>query len=381
MSRDPALAMRVDTGLRSHYTVNTASSYDTGANDYVRFCRVRGLTPWPVDEVAFCGWLHVTADRIMMSSTGMYMAGVRNASILEGHGWDMTGNESVRRTIRFLRRKHPAKAKGQKVPITVGVLQRILPLLPNWPDMSRMSEDDRVFAAASVIGVAGFLRGGEFLAYPKSTRPGLKAHEISVRQMGDLDAVIVKVRQPKARWWLKDVSVPCFQNVTDDAICPVRLWQDYAARCPKIEPDGPAFLRRGHPLSRSYMVTRTTELMKLANISFVDNRGGTMNIKAASWRSGAACSAVQAHVSVPHIMALGRWSSEAWENYILQAPLDLQGPAGSMWAGARLQLTPTTSGLGLESFDVGGFFAPFIAQSLNNTMSVLGIDVNCPPRY
>ena len=54
----------------------------------------------------------------------------------------------------------------------------------------------------------------------------------------------------------------------------------------------------------------------------------------------------------------------------------LLGPAGSMWADARLQLTPAKLGLGLESFNVGGFFAPFIAQSLNNTMSVLGIDVN-----
>ena len=381
MTRDPDLARRVDNGLRSHYTSNTASSYSTGARDYIRFCEIRALTPWPVDEVAYCGWLHVTSDRIMMSSTGMYMAGVRNASILEGHGWDMFANESVRRTMRFLKKKHPAKTKGQKAPVTVGVLQRILPLLPGWPDMSRMSDDDRVFATASVIGVAGFLRGGEFLTYPKSTRAVLRAHEVSVRPVGNFDAVIVKVRQPKARWWLAEVAVPCFQNTTDDAFCPVRLWRDYTARCPEFKCSGPAFLRRGRPLSRDYMVKRTTELMMQADISFIDNRGGAMKVKAASWRSGAACSAVQAHVSVPHIMALGRWSTESWENYILHAPVDLQGPAGSMWAGARLQLTPTTLGLGLVSFDVGGFFAPFIAQSLNNTMSSLGIDVNCPPCY
>ena len=378
MAKDPQLALLVDEGLRSHCTINTVSSYATGARDYVRFNSNRGLAPWPVDEVTYCGWLHVTADRIKMSSMNVYMAGVRDASILVGHGWDMTDNESVRRTMRFLKRKHPAKAKGQKVPITVGVLHRILPLLPGWPDMSRMSEDDRVFAAASVIGVAGFLRGGEFLTYGKSARAILKASDVSVRQVGDLNAVIVKVRQPKARWWLETVSVPCYQNVKNDTFCAVRLWEEYATRCPEFKPSGPAFVLHGRPLSRDFMVHRTTELMRQANFAFIDSKGRAMDVKAASWRAGAVCSAIQARVSVPHIMTLGRWSSDAWKNYLLQAPWDLQGSAGSMWNDASLQLTSATSGLGVESFDVGGFFAPLVAQSLNSTMCVLGIDVNCP---
>ena len=164
MQRDPELALLVDRGLRTHYLKSTASSYATGARDYCAFCTSRGLSPWPVCQVAYCGWLHVTANRILMSSMQVYMSGVRDASILAGHKWDMTGNEMVRRTIRFLRRKHPVRTKGQKVPITVQVLYHILPLLPGWPDMACMSGEDRVFASASVSAVAGFLRGGEFLS-------------------------------------------------------------------------------------------------------------------------------------------------------------------------------------------------------------------------
>jgi hypothetical protein len=262
------------------------------------------------------------------------------------------------------------------VPVTVGVLGQILPLLQHWPDMARMSEDDRVFASASVTAVSGFLRGGEFLAASKSTRPVLKGSDVSIRRVGTRRAQIIAVPQPKARWWLESESVPCFEHVTDDTMCPVRLWEEYSNRCPSFKPAGPAFLLHGKALSRDYMVTRTTALMRMANVSFVDHRGVAMDVRAASWRSGAVCSAVRANVSVPYIMALGRWSSRAWENYLLQAPVDLQGSANSMWADASLRLAPATSGLKVAEFDVGGFFAPLIARSINNDLSSLSIDVN-----
>jgi hypothetical protein len=74
-------------------------------------------------------------------------------------------------------------------------------------------------------------------------------------------------------------------------------------------------------------------------------------------------------------MALGRWSSRAWENYLLHAPMDLQGSASSMWANASLQMAPATSGLRVVEFDVGGFFAPTIARSVNIDLSSLNINV------
>lgn len=378
MRADPVLALDVNEGLVGCHVPGTTSSYTTGANDYLRYCSTRSLRPWEVDEIAYCGWLHITARRIKIKSLDMYMAGVRNASIMEGYGWALSKNEMVRRTIRFLKRKYPAQVKGKKVPVTVGVLGLILPLLPGWPDMARMSADDRVFASASVSAVAGFLRGGEFLSSPKSSRAIMKASDVSIRRVGNRMAQVLGVPQPKTRFWLKTESVPCFENTQDDTMCPVRLWQEYSARCPGLKPSGPAFLLRGKALDRNYMVLRTTALMRLANIAFVDHRGDPMDVKAASWRSGAVCSAVKAGVSVPHIMALGRWTSSAWENYLLQTPLDLQGSANSMWAGASLHLAPATSGLRVAEFDVGGFFTPYIADSINEELSSLKIDVNTP---
>jgi hypothetical protein len=372
---DPALASVVDNGLRNHCIQTTVSSYSTAARDYIRFCKARGLVPWPPDTLAYCGWLHVTAARIKVASLGVYMSGVRDACILEGYTWHLTGHEFVRRTMRFLKKKYPCKTKGSKVPITVSVIRTILPLLPGWPTLSRMSPEDRVFATATVIGVNGFLRGGEFLATKSSCRSALNRTHVRVQQVGPFSAVVIQVLQPKTRWWLASVAVPCFAHPTDDEYCPVRLWEEYMGS--RRDTLAPAFLLDGKPLTRNYMVARTTALMQSANMSFVDLAGIPMAVKAASWRSGAVCSAIKANVSVPHIMALGRWTSDAWMNYLLQAPPDLQGSASSMWTAPSLQLSQPASGsLGVVEFDVGGFFAPFTSRTINSQLENLRIDVN-----
>ena len=381
MRVDPVLALVVDIGLKAHLRPRTTASYGTGARSYVLFMESRGLQPWPVTPVEYCGWLHTLPPGVQVPSMKVYKAGVRDASILEGHGWPMEGNEYVRRTMRFLERKYPSKSKGQKFPITVGVLYRILPLLSGWPDMSCMSAEDRVFAAASIIGLSGFLRGGEFLESKQSDRAVLLAMDVCLRVIGDRDAVVVMVRQPKTRPWLSTVAVPCFGNVFNDAFCPVRLWREYWSRCPEFGTKGassPAFVLMGKPLSRDYMVKRTTSLLSAANVSFVDQKGDQMLVKAASWRSGAVCSAVQAGVPAQDIQSLGRWTSEAWKNYLLQAPLNLQDGACSMWADTSLNMVPATSGLLVAEFDVSGFFAPRIACDINSMLSKLGIDVNDP---
>jgi hypothetical protein len=200
MQADPDLAFVVDHGLRAHYTATTGSTYRTGARDYLRFCYNRALSPWPVEEITYCGWLHVTARRIKISSMAMYMAGVRDTAILEGHTWQLRGSEMVRRTMRYLKRKHPIKPKVAKMSVTVAVLHKILPLLSGWPDMAAMSADDRVFASASVSSVSGFLRGGEFLASRGSTRAVLKASDVTVRYVNGQKVQIIDIPQPKAKF-------------------------------------------------------------------------------------------------------------------------------------------------------------------------------------
>ena len=167
------------------------------------------------------------------------------------------------------------------------------------------------------------------------------------------------MRQPKARWWLSTVAVPCYAHPSNDEFCPVRLYQQYDARRGPKKAKSPAFILEGKALTRDYMVARTALLLRMAGVEFVNCKGVPMKVKAASWRAGAVCTAAKRGISVPHIMAMGRWMSQAWVNYLLQGPADLQASAASMWVDPALRAVPPTQGsLRVVEFNVDGFLKP-----------------------
>lgn len=353
---DPVLAQAVSTALVESVALSTRRSYNTGAKSWMRFCMLRDLQPWPVDRMWFCGWMVEMASSIKVQSLKVYMAGVRYHQQLEGLSWGLTNDQIVVRVLRYLKRRIPSRDKAPKVPVTVGLLRKILVLLPGWPNLAEMSLDDRVFATASMIGTTGFLRGGEFLSSPGSVRPTLKAGMLKVRELSYGRAVVVSVRQPKARWWLHTVEVPIFENKDDPEWCPVRVWEEYVAGAARGWIDGPAFVRGdGSVVDRGFMTARTSELMGRAGVSFVSSTGERMSVKMASWRSGGVRSAVDAGLSEEMIRLLGRWRSSAWRNYLLHSSADMQGAARSLW-GTRLRVQQVPAELRVAEGDVGGCF-------------------------
>jgi hypothetical protein len=172
---DPRLAGLISHGLVNHVLPKTRKDYERYAADYMKFCAARELEPWPVDAVLLCGWLTVLCRRISMNSVNSYMAALPYAQLLQDSAWPWTlhGNEAVRRTLRYLRHRYPCKKKADKMPVTLGLLRKLAPMLSGWPRLCDMHYDDIVWLTASVVAVAAFLRGGEFLVYPGSGRPML----------------------------------------------------------------------------------------------------------------------------------------------------------------------------------------------------------------
>ena len=194
-----------------------------------------------------------------------------------------------------------------------------------------MSSDDIMFTTASLIAVTGFLRGGEFLTGPKSGRPRLDRSHVTVREVSGVPVVVVGVRQPKTRWWIDTVDVPCFPPGEAVDFSPVFWWEAHVRRSPGSK--GAAFkMSNGNALTREFMVRKTSELMTASNIRFGNKHGVAMSVKMASWRSGAVRSAVDAKADAPTIQALGRWTSDAWQKYLLHSCADLQGAVTAMWS-------------------------------------------------
>jgi hypothetical protein len=225
--------------------------------------------------------------------------------------------------------------------------------IPGYPNWMAMSHNDRAFIAASMIGVCGFLRGGEFLAYSGSKRPMLRKCDVRIEPDGSVSeasagvrgspditpsfVVCVAVAQPKNMWWLESADVTCCNPppgaVECDLVTSLRLfWAISELTGVKLKENGPAFpMDDGAPLSRTFMVERTEVLLKLAGVQVVDQAGKLAPVRAASWRAGGVRSALDAGVPVPVIMMLGRWRSLAWENYYMQTKGDIRAAQLAMW--------------------------------------------------
>ena len=143
----------------------------------------RGLTPFPAEEQTIAGFCirHSTTHKVATLKT--YMSAIRWAQINRGFVWDLQGSAIMERTWRVLKRRYPASPKALKFAVTFAVIQKILPQLPGWPNPALMSHNDRLFAAATVIGTSGFLRGGEFLAKPNSKRPVLTRSAVRSKRL------------------------------------------------------------------------------------------------------------------------------------------------------------------------------------------------------
>jgi len=335
---DPFGAAAISEALTDHVVSTTREGYCSAVKKYLQFCEDREIVAFPADELWVAYYILDVVSSIKVSSLKVYLAAIQYCQVLEGFPWTLSGGELIRRALRFVKRKHPGPAKAAKFPVSLGALLRIVCYIEGWPNWSVMCHDDLVFVAASTIAVCGFLRGGEFLTYPRSARPVLKHKDVFLRSVGGRQAVCVKIAEPKTLWWLQHADVTCFCPGITSALSPVvslRMYRKFSTV--RLLKTGPAFVRSdGTALSRSYMVARTAELLAAAGIGLQSEAGAPAPVKAASWRAGGVRSALDAGISGPMIMAMGRWRSLAWESYMLQNTEDLQRAMQAMWSeGSR----------------------------------------------
>ena len=331
---DPASARGVADAIANSVLPGTRSSYATAIDNYLRFCELRAIQPWPVDVIWFCAWLLMLARNIKHTSLKSYAAGLRYGQLLEGFHWNMTWNGRVRAVLRFIQRKYPVPKARNKVPISVALMKTIFPFIKGWPHPHLMDADDVVMVAASLTATGAFLRGGEFLRYNKSGRPLLQRKHVVIQLVAKSEAVVVHIRQPKTSWWLDEVLVPCYANDADSNFCPV-FWNKALRSLfsPPLSPLDPAFPRPNRSaITRDFIVHRLEKLMVVAGISCLDGSGAPVKIFAASFRAGGVRTAKDAGMAESMIMALGRWKSSAWMHYLIHTPLDFKSMATAMWA-------------------------------------------------
>ena len=362
----PHLARQLQVALRGYVVPTVQSNYGNLAAKYVRFCELHGLQAWPADGTKVGAWVLRLMTTVMPSSLKVYLAAVRYAHINEGHAWHLQGNETLRRILRYVKRRFASDKERLKLPVSLHIVRLMLAQLPRWPDLDSLAYDDLLFACVTVVAVCGFLRGGEFLFRPGQSRPLLLHSHVQMQYLGahERSALVVHVPQPKAEYWRRSSFVPIFgqrraPGAAPDPFDPILLWRTLCRRSPCVQRAErgkplPAFhYLNGKPLEQKKMMARTLELATSAGVSLTDDRGRSLAVRAASWRAGGVSSAVSAGVPETVIKELGRWKSSAWERYLLHTSTDLGVASERMWACASSGTRPHSPFLRVGAGPVG----------------------------
>jgi hypothetical protein len=332
-------ANRLGFSLSHAVVSSTVRNYDTATNSYLQWCDDVETTPWPIDQVRLSSYIVDSASKISVDTIYGYCSGLKFVQpMYTGCPWSLDGCVMVRQAMRFIKRKYGCSSPRVKFPICLKAIRVMLPLLPGWPNAQAMSHDDNLFACASLIATMAFLRGGEFLVTPdkESPRPVLLGRAVYSQAIAGVTTVVVSIPRPKNLWWEPDVEARCFSLPAQGEFDPLhRLLQYRRHSVVHLGPDDPAFrMADGSPLSRNWMVDRTSFLLAQAQVTAVDEMGRRLPIYASSWRTGGVKSATDVGLTGPMIMTLGRWRSQAWAAYTALDVKDLRRAAQSMWSGS-----------------------------------------------
>ena len=336
---DPITSRLLNKAWTEHCVPSVRRTYKSSARSYTKYCKEIKVQPWPATDITISAWLIRIATSVKFTSMKMYLCGVRSHQLTMGYSWDCGKSERLYRTMRWIKRKFPCDIIGSKFPISHTILKSILPLLPGWPNFTRMTSEDLTFATASIVGTTGLLRGGEFLYRRNSDRPVLRKRDLILSNIHNRSALIATIIQPKTKWWVPSTNVPIYDSgIQRDPYNPSTIWSHCKMRSPNPNDlNSPAFqMPDGSPLTQVWMTAKTKSLCEAAHISMQDEQGRDIPIKAASWRAGGTRSAQDARLPDALIKFMGRWTSNAYMNYMLHTAYDVQGAARRMWASSTI---------------------------------------------
>lgn len=197
-------------------------------------------------------------------------------------------------------------------PITITIMQKIRSVLLTRPQ----SYSNIMLWAACCLAFFGFLRSSEFTvsqqkSYDESVH--LSLSDIALDSRASPKMIRVHIKQSKTDPFRQGVYI--YLGKTDKEICPVTAVVPYLAV--RGTRPGPLFVfPDGRMLTRQTFSSALDSLLMEAKLE----KG---NFNTHSFRIGAATSAANAGISDIHVKMLGRWKSDAYQQYVRTPPQEL----------------------------------------------------------
>ena len=264
------------------------------------------IAPLPLSEQVACLFAAFLSHQGLKPQTiSAYLSAVRHLQISAGLNPTIrTLWPRLQYILRGIKRSQDALPQRVRLPVTVDVMRSLQAVWARAPAESQYNAT--MLWAASCLGYFGFMRAGEFTLVERSAPPAILSSDVSVDSHSNPSVLRVLLRRAKTDPFGKGVLI-CMGR-TGNSLCPVAALLGFLS----IRPAGvgPLFtFQDGSPLTRERFVKEVRVALTTAQI---DHRAYSGH----SFRIGAATMAAQAGLPAYLIKMLGRWNSEAYQQYI-----------------------------------------------------------------
>ena len=280
--------------------------YESGQRRFLSFCAQFHLSPLPASELVLCRFVAFLASQgVAYGSVRSYLCAVRHLQIMRGFADpSLSPFPRLELTLKGIRRVGVVSPRPKRLPITPGLLRRILAA---W-SVPQPSHDRRMLWAAFCLGFFGFLRAGEFTCPSRAAfSPAmLEVSDIAVDSHSNPTRMQVRLKCSKTDPF--GAGIVLHLGCTGDGLCPVGAMLGYLA-VRGVEPGFLFLFEDGTPLSRPRLCLELRQALQAAGVC-------TEGFSGHSFRIGAATAAARAGLSDSLIQTLGRWKSAAFLEYI-----------------------------------------------------------------
>jgi len=281
-----------------------------------KYLRAEGLKfELPVSEKVILGFIHWLAFKrgLKAGSISGYLSGIKKLHIIKGAEEPKIRTELVNMVLEGKKNMDAAARlsgpNSERQPVTLDIMKLLKAQLNTW----QASPWDRQTAwLVCTLLFHSACRGGELLC--KSNKvfdPAVdllrKDITLTDKQGTGKSTLQLRIKTPKESKDNRAVIVDILES--GSAICPVRAYKKWNLMAANMDRNSPAFCwENGKPVTARAMNT----IIKGRLDQYIPGHG----ISVHSFRTGAASMMAELGYGEDDIKAVGRWSSQAFENYL-----------------------------------------------------------------
>jgi hypothetical protein len=264
------------------------------------------------DVLIFVDWL-IRVRKVKHGTVSNYLAGIRQLHVMKGMEVPQVRSSLVNLIItgkkNMERMEKLKKTDKGRLPVTLTVMRLLKATLR---EASMENQEKLLTWAVCCLAFNGAFRIHELLSKEEGRfDPVFTLLEEDLRISEELDGPVIQVRikWPKEEKHGREFTVEVFE--TGGANCPVKALRKWWASGPPRERGSPAFRRPG---GAAFTGRRLNEIMD--RLLEKQLGAGRKRLKTHSFRAAVPSMLGAAGFSDAEIMAVGRWSSRAFECYV-----------------------------------------------------------------